>query len=94
MLEHGLLPIGTVVLLKESTKRVMITGVCQQGVTSKKIYDYVGVVFPEGFITADKMFLFNNEQIHQIFAVGYQDTEQLEFLTKADQTIKKLRENN
>ena len=91
MLNHGLLPIGTVVLLKESTKRVMIVGLCQQGVSSKKLYDYVGVVFPEGYVSSDKMFLFNNDQIKQIFAVGYQDVEQLEFLTMADNAIKKLR---
>ena len=92
MAERGLLPIGTVVLLKESTKRVMIVGICQKAVTSGNLYDYVGVVFPEGFVSSDKMFLFNKEQIKQIFAVGYQDMEQLEFLAKADQVIKQLRE--
>lgn len=91
MLDFGLLPVGTVVLLKESTKRVMIVGVCQQGVSDKKIYDYAGVVFPEGYISSDKLFLFNNDQIQQIFAVGYQDVEQLEFLKKVDQTMTKLR---
>ena len=40
MLE-GLLPIGTVVLLKESTKRVMIMGVCQRSTDNDRaIWDY------------------------------------------------------
>lgn len=91
MLE-GLLPIGTVVLLKDSTKKVMIIGVCQRGGSDPdKVWDYTGVVFPEGFIAPDKMFMFNNEQIEQIFAIGYQDAEQLAFKAKADEAIKAFR---
>ena len=90
---NGLLPIGSVVLLHESKKKVMIVGVCQKGGSdAEKIWDYTGVLFPEGFLASDKMFLFNNEQIAQIFALGYQDGEQLAFKTKADEMIKKLRE--
>ena len=91
----GLLPIGSVVLLHESKKRVMIIGVCQKSVNNPdKIWDYSGVVFPEGYLAADKMIMFDNEQISQIFALGYQDAEQLVFKTKVDETIKKLRENH
>lgn len=89
---NGLLPIGSVVLLGESKKKVMIVGVCQRGINDQnKIWDYTGVVFPEGFFAADKMFLFNNEQISQIFAIGYQDGEQLAFKARADEAIRKLR---
>jgi len=88
----GLLPIGSVVLLSGSTKKVMIIGVCQRGANDpKKIWDYTGVVFPEGFIAPDKMFMFNNEQIEQVFAMGYQDEEQLAFKKKIDIVIENLR---
>lgn len=90
---NGLLPIGTVVLLNESKKKVMIVGVCQRSANDpSKIWDYTGVVFPEGFLAPDKMFMFNNEQIEQIFAIGYQDAEQLAFKAKADEAIQKIRE--
>ena len=46
----------------------------------------------EGYLSSDKLFLFNNEQINQIFAIGYQDGEQLAFKAKVDEVIKKLRE--
>ncbi len=92
MEERGLLPVGSVVLLKDSKKRVMIVGLCQKGVSNGKLYDYAGVVFPEGFVSGDKMLLFNNEQIVRLFAIGYQDAEQLAFLNKANVTMKKLRE--
>lgn len=90
---NGLLPIGSVVLLNESKKKVMIVGVCQRSANDpSKIWDYTGVVFPEGFLAPDKMFMFNNEQIAQIFAIGYQDGEQLAFKAKVDEAIKKIRE--
>jgi hypothetical protein len=92
---NGLLPIGTVVLLHESKKKVMIIGVCQRGGNNPdKLWDYTGVVFPEGFLAADKMVLFNNEQISQVFMIGYQDAEQLAFKAKVDELIGKLREGN
>ena len=89
---HGLLPIGSVVLLKESTKKLMIVGLCQKGASDGKLWEYVGVVFPEGFLSPDKMFLFNGDQIEQLFAVGFQDTEQLVFKEKIDKVMDQLKE--
>ena len=88
----GLLPIGSVVKIGSSKKKVMIAGVCQKGGQKGKLWDYTGVVYPEGFLDAQKMILFNNDQISQIFALGYQDAEQIAFKEKADAAIAKLRE--
>ncbi len=89
---NGLLPIGSVVLLQESTKKVMIVGVCQRSAQNPDIiFDYVGVIFPEGFLDADKMILFNNNKIDQVFMIGYQDAEQLAFKNRADEAMIKLR---
>ena len=93
MLE-GLLPIGSVVLLKNSTKRVMIIGVCQKQVNVDKeiLWDYVGCVYPEGYIGGDQTYLFNGSQIERVFALGYQDEEQFNFKAKADVALKELRD--
>ena len=89
---NGLLPNGSVVLLKNSTRKVMIVGVCQRGVDHPdKVWDYVGVIFPEGFLSADQMFMFDHEQIEQIFALGYQDEEQMEFKKHADAALQDIR---
>ena len=41
------LPIGTVVMLKGGTKRVMISGFCAiDGENVKNMYDYSGCVYP------------------------------------------------
>lgn len=87
----GLLPIGSVVLVGNSKKKVMIVGLCQKGGAEGKLWDYAGVVFPEGYIDPNKMFLFNNEQISQVYALGYQDAEQIAFKEKADTMIQELR---
>lgn len=89
---QGLLPIGSVVLLKDSTKRVMIIGVCQKGGNDpQKVWDYAGVVFPEGYLSSDKVFLFDTDQIAQIYQIGYLDVESINFKLKADEIIKKLK---
>ena len=89
---EGVLPIGTVVLLKDSTKKLMIMGYAQ--VSAKKpdvIWDYTGCVFHEGFIGPDKMFMFNRDQIDQVFALGYQDQEQMAFKGQVDKALEDLR---
>ena len=37
------------------------------------------------------MFLFNREQITHVYALGYQDEEQMAFKKKAEETIENLR---
>lgn len=89
---NGLLPIGTVVLLKESTKKLMIIGIIQRSANHPEtIYDYCGVVYPEGYLSAETLLLFNNDQIDQIFAIGYQDAEQLALKAQADEAIVRIR---
>lgn len=89
----GLLPVGSVVLLKNSTKRVMIIGVCQAARTEngQVVYDYSGCLYPEGYLGADKNFLFNHDQIDKLYFIGYQDDEQLSFKEKADKLINDIR---
>lgn len=84
------LPIGTVVLIKDAKKRVMITGFCAeaQNDNSKKMYDYCGVVYPEGVISMDQLCLFNHNQIAKIYHLGlYKDYEQREFNKKLHQLV-------
>lgn len=89
---NELLPIGSVVLIGNSKKKVMIVGVCQKGGSDPNaIWDYTGVIFPEGYLDSEKMFLFNREQITNVFALGYQDEEQMAFKKKAEETINGIR---
>ena len=76
------LPIGSVVLLKGSTKRVMIVGVKQKQADGDKVWDYSGCLFPEGILNAEQLYLFDGEQIERLYFVGLQDGESLEFLRR------------
>lgn len=77
------LPIGTVCLLKNAKKRVMVTGFAAKGKeTGDKMFDYIGCLYPEGVISSDKNLLFNHDQIDKIFYMGYVDDEQKELMNK------------
>ena len=80
MLEK-LLPIGSVVLLKEGTKKLMIIGI--KPVTAEKpneIYDYIGVLYPEGFLSNEYNFLFNHDNINDVVFIGYNNPEREDFI--------------
>lgn len=73
------LPIGTVVKLKEGTKRVMITGFSCKNADDNITYDYNGCLYPEGMISTNKICLFNHNQIETIYHIGLIDNEEKEF---------------
>lgn len=73
------LPIGSVVLLKDGGKRLMITGYLQKEVKTGKVWDYCACAFPEGVLNAGEAIVFNDEQITNLFFMGLQDSECLAF---------------
>lgn len=73
------LPIGTIVLLKNGSKKVMIYGRKQIATENGQEFDYVACLYPEGNINDDYTFLFNNENIDKIIFKGYSDEEEVEF---------------
>jgi hypothetical protein len=75
-----LLPIGSVVMLINTTKALMIYGICQIEKDSGKSYDYLGVLYPEGNVSMDTQFLFNQEDIQQVLFRGYDTPERIRFL--------------
>lgn len=81
------LPIGTVVLLNGGTHKVMITGYYAQ-MDDNKVFDYMGVMYPEGMVTFDKTLLFNHADIVQIFNQGYVDEDQKTYMTKLNEMAK------
>ena len=70
------LPIGSVVLLKNGKKRVMIYGRRQRRVVDvDKEYDYLACLYPEGNIDEDYMYLFDEDSIDEVVFRGYSDAE-------------------
>ena len=89
---EGLLPIGSVVLLEKSSKRMMIIGYLQQQVDTQQVWDYVGLPYPEGYMGSERTYLFNHDQITRLFAIGYQDEEQFSFSTHLEKAVDGLRQ--
>lgn len=79
---NDLLPIGSVVLLEGGEKRLMIYGVKQSEQNTQEEYDYIGVVYPEGNMGEGTQFLFNHEQIKEVFFKGFEDDERTVFIDK------------
>ncbi|MDQ0233139.1 DUF4176 domain-containing protein [Metabacillus malikii] len=65
-----LLPIGTVVKLRNVKKLVMIYGKDQIQRRTQEKYHYVSVPFPEGNITEDYNLFFNHNMIERIVYRG------------------------
>ena len=82
------LPVGSVVLLQNGSKRVMINGFCTMDAAKPdKIYDYSGVLFPEGSLSSDQTLLFDHTQIVRIDHIGLDDQEEKEFKVKLAQIV-------
>ena len=88
------LPIGSVVLLKGGTKRVMVTGFCSVDNNEKeRMYDYTGCLYPEGIINSNEICLFDNNQIDQVFFKGFVDPEEIKFKEDLKETLSRIEEN-
>ena len=88
---NGFLPIGSVILLKESEKRLVINGIMQTAEKeegTEEYFDYVGVLYPEGFLGVDSMYLFNHEDIAVVSFIGFHDAERQVFLAAIDNEMK------
>lgn len=84
------LPIGSVVMLKGGNKRVMICGRIQTRIEDNKIFDYTACLYPEGYMDAQSMYLFNNEDIDTVYYIGMQDVEEFRFRDLMEQELAKL----
>lgn len=84
MMVKDLLPIGSVVKLKNMKKKIMIIGIMpmkQINEKQTKVYDYMGVPYPEGFIGAKAGALFDHKNIETIIFIGYENKERELFVT-------------
>ena len=72
----NLLPLVSIVVLKNGYKKLMIIGRKQIQQSENKIWDYLGVLYPEGYLGLGYTFLFNNTDIQQVIFKGYLDLEE------------------
>ena len=80
-----LLPLGSIVYLKEATAKLMVVG---RGASfdngeGQLFSDYVGVVYPNGIDPEDALF-FNHQDIDKFIFTGYSDEEEERYLEVYD----------
>lgn len=83
MKEEKFLPIGTIVMLKNGTRKVMITSYLiitggQAQTKEQKMFDYGGCPYPAGIIESSYAVGFNHNQIEKVVHMGHIDEEQKE----------------
>lgn len=84
-MDNMFLPIGSVVLLKGGSKKIMITGYLQEVQNQdKQTFDYRGCPFPEGVMESKGVALFNKNDIEKVCYKGYEDEEVVNFLDKIE----------
>ncbi len=86
----NMLPIGSVVRTEGAVRKLMVIGRIVTTEEEDAIYDYVGVPYPEGVSGSDRMFFFNRDQIEELYFVGFQDPEALEFQAEVLDTLGEL----
>lgn len=81
-----LLPIGSVVALKNSTALAMIAGYLAVTQSDpERVWDYSGFRFPIGYTSDEEIYCFNHDQIETIYAYGYRDIEADIFMNRLKQ---------
>ncbi len=84
------LPIGTVVLLKGGSHKVMINGYCAVAEDRKdKVFDYRGCPYPEGIMETNGVALFDIDQIDKVCYMGFRNDESLDFIDKLEMVTSK-----
>ena len=72
------LPLGTVVLLKDSETKIFIIGYFPKD-ESGKVWDYLGCKHPIGVTESEARILFDEEQIEKTIHLGYSDKEGMDY---------------
>ncbi|WP_408070256.1 DUF4176 domain-containing protein [Butyrivibrio sp. JL13D10] len=89
---EGLLPIGSIVKLKNLEMLVMIMGVWQTKISDETaVYDYAGVTYPHGYINRDLTLGFDREDIEDVLYIGYMDYQQQFFMERIEPILDGLK---
>lgn len=87
-----LLPIGSVVRLREGEKNLMIIGVFQTNPKTNHSFDYLSVIYPEGYLGKGSLILFQHSDIEEVIFVGHRDSQRDDFIGKLEEFYGSIKE--
>lgn len=90
MTTETVLPIGSIVYLKEGTKKLMILNrasiIEEDG--EQLLFDYSSAIYPIG-LNPEEVFYFNDEDIDEVVFEGFKDEEETRFIQLYEKWIEK-----
>lgn len=92
---NKLLPLGSLVLVKGTVKKVMIIarGLAVNEKEGLKVYDYGAVTYPEGMI-GENILNFDREAVEEVLHEGYADEEEERMTANLEEWLRKTREQS
>lgn len=87
---ENLLPLGSIVLLQGAERKLLIIGRIVSDEKMENIYDYVGVIYPEGLSGDGQQYFFNRDAIELVLFIGFQDDEELSLRSEIFSTLDEL----
>ena len=77
-MKANLLPIGSVVQLRNGERRLMVTGRVIAS-SDDVVHDYCAVLYPDGLTGSDSLYFFDQDVVDVVYGVGFQDAEEAAF---------------
>ena len=85
-----LLPLGTVVKLKDQTELIIIgRGSLVEQNQEPVYFEYTSVLVPTGYQQPDQLYFFNHSYIREVVFMGYKNDAELDFEANFYQLVKK-----
>lgn len=83
----SVLPLGSVVLLKDAKRYLVVMGylIIEEG--TNKVWDYMGCAYPIGAISSDAILTFDTNQIEKVIFKGFSDEDGENFRKKVSYHI-------
>jgi hypothetical protein len=87
-----ILPVGSVVRLKNGDMKLVIVGRGQLYDNDGTIgyFDYAALAYPAGLVGEDEYAFFNDEDIAKVYFEGYRDASEKQFIAEYEEEIKKV----
>lgn len=89
-----ILPIGTILYLKEGSQKLMILnrGCTLNHEGESLFFDYSASLYPVGF-SPEKLFYFNSDDIDRVVFEGYRDEEEERFIELYEKWVSQNEQN-
>ena len=75
------LPLGSIVTLVDSSNKIMISGYASKD-SDGSVWDYCGILYPDGYTDASKLYRFNRSQVNSIVSDGYTNDDMKAWLSQ------------